>query len=114
MHSATHRDDVTHHHRLDAARAPCMQTLTMQSATRRDDVTHHHRLDAALAYNDAYVVCGSENGDLCYWDLVEGKLLHQFKAHDGVVYGGRFRTELCTRGVPLSFTPLLRLKRASV
>ena len=34
-------------------------------------------MDATLAYNDAHVVSGSEDGKLCYWDLVQGKMLHQ-------------------------------------
>jgi hypothetical protein len=39
-----------------------------------------------------------------------GMYLHVLVA----VYGARFWAEIYTRGVPLSFTPLLRLKRAGV
>jgi hypothetical protein len=39
--------------------------------------------------------------------------LDKFGSHvvDRFWYGARFPTEIYTRGVPLSFTPLLRLKR---
>ena len=37
--------------------------------------------------NDAQVVSGSEDGRICFWDLVEGKIVHTLeKAHQSVVY----------------------------
>lgn len=33
------------------------------------------RLDSVLSHNDAYVVSGSEDGDVCYWELVEGRMV---------------------------------------
>ena len=53
------------------------------------DYTGHknteYKVDATLAFNDAHVVAGSEDGKLCYWDLVQGKMLHQVQAHAAVV-----------------------------
>eukprot|EP00039_Didymoeca_costata_P032081 m.36750 g.36750 ORF g.36750 m.36750 type:complete len:305 (+) comp9181_c0_seq1:82-996(+) len=45
----------------------------------------NYKVDVALSYNDAYVVSGSEDGDICFWDLVEAKLIHRMKGHNGVV-----------------------------
>ena len=37
--------------------------------------------------NDAQVVSGSEDGRICFWDLVEGKIVHTLeKAQQSVVY----------------------------
>ena len=30
-----------------------------------------YKLDSCLSHNDAYVVSGSEDGRVCFWDLVE-------------------------------------------
>lgn len=53
------------------------------------DYTGHtnteYKVDVSLAYNDAHVVAGSEDGKLCYWDLVQGKLLAQVQAHHTAV-----------------------------
>ena len=38
-----------------------------------------------MAYNDAHVVAGSEDGGVYFWGLVSGKLLHTLKGHTGTV-----------------------------
>ncbi len=30
-----------------------------------------YKLDSCLSHDDAYVVSGSEDGRVCFWDLVE-------------------------------------------
>eukprot|EP00041_Stephanoeca_diplocostata_P014037 m.252086 g.252086 ORF g.252086 m.252086 type:complete len:340 (-) comp19551_c1_seq2:35-1054(-) len=42
-----------------------------------------YKVDAVLSHNDAYVVSGSEDGDLCYWDLVSGRMLHRASGAHG-------------------------------
>ncbi|CAI8047078.1 WD repeat domain-containing protein 83 [Geodia barretti] len=37
-----------------------------------------YKLDSCLSHDDAHVVSGSEDGTVCFWDLVEGNLLHSF------------------------------------
>lgn len=68
-----------------------IRLLDKESGEMLSEYTGHtntdYKLDACLAYNDAYVVCGSETGDLCYWDLVQGKtMIHKVEAaHDSAV-----------------------------
>lgn len=46
-----------------------------------------YKVDSCLSSSDAQVVSGSEDGRICFWDLVEGKILHTLeKAHQSVVY----------------------------
>jgi mitogen-activated protein kinase organizer 1 len=44
-----------------------------------------YRVEAAFSYDDGLVVSGSESGDVCMWDLVEGELRHRLAAHPGSV-----------------------------
>jgi mitogen-activated protein kinase organizer 1 len=37
-----------------------------------------YKLDSCLSHDDAHVVSGSEDGTVCFWDLIEGNLLHSF------------------------------------
>ena len=37
------------------------------------------------SFDDAYVLCGSEDGSIHIWDLVEGKQLAQLSGHRGAV-----------------------------
>lgn len=56
-----------------------------------------YKLDSCLSNTDAYVISGSEDGKLCYWDLVEGKMVHCIeKAHKAVLYSLSYHpTEVC-------------------
>ncbi|CAI5506127.1 unnamed protein product [Closterium sp. Naga37s-1] len=57
----------------------------------RGHVNEHYKLEAGLTRDDAYVVCGSEDGRLVAWDLVEGSVAGQQQgAHKGVVTGIAF------------------------
>nr|KAJ3421579.1 hypothetical protein HK105_003036 [Polyrhizophydium stewartii] len=40
-----------------------------------------YRLISTLSYNDAHVICGSEDGYIHMWDLVEGTIAHSLRAH---------------------------------
>lgn len=42
-------------------------------------------MDSCLTNTDAYVVSGSEDGSVHFWDLVEPKKMTTFKAHASVV-----------------------------
>ena len=49
---------------------------------------HKHastKLDAAFTPSDGYVVACSEDGRVVYWEVVEGGVVEEFKAHDDVV-----------------------------
>ncbi|KAG1657471.1 hypothetical protein FOA52_001386 [Chlamydomonas sp. UWO 241] len=43
------------------------------------------KLDCCLTPSDAHVVCGSETGEVLYWDLVEATTVKRVRAHPGVV-----------------------------
>ena len=46
-----------------------------------------YKVDSCLSSSDVQVVSGSEDGRICFWDLVEGKIVHTLeKAHQSVVY----------------------------
>ena len=48
-------------------------------------------MDSCLSSSDAQVVSGSEDGRICFWDLVEGKIVHTLeKAHQSAVYSISF------------------------
>ena len=44
-----------------------------------------YRVRSCLGLNDAVVVSGSEDGYLCAWDLLEGKVVEKMRAHEGKV-----------------------------
>ena len=49
---------------------------------------HKHestKLDAAFTPSDGYVVACSEDGRVLYWEVVEGVVVEEFKAHEDVV-----------------------------
>ena len=52
---------------------------------------------SCLSSSDAQVVSGSEDGRICFWDLVEAKIVHTLeKAHKSVVYSITYHpTEIC-------------------
>lgn len=37
-----------------------------------------YKIDSCLTHDDAHVVSGSEDGKICFWDLVEVKTLHYY------------------------------------
>ena len=79
-----------HAHAL-ALPCPCpARTFTLDLPYfRLSEYTGHknddYKLDSALSHNDAYVVSGSEDGDVCIWDLVSGDTIFRRKAHASVV-----------------------------
>ncbi len=44
-------------------------------------VNKDYRIRSCLGMNDAYVVSGSEDGQIYVWDLLDGKALHKLDAH---------------------------------
>ena len=49
---------------------------------------HKHtsaKLDAAFTPSDGYAVACSEDGRVLYWEIVDGGVVEEFKAHDDVV-----------------------------
>eukprot|EP00794_Sanderia_malayensis_P016042 gene16042-17664_t len=38
-----------------------------------------YKIDSCLSNNDCYVVSGSEDGRICFWDLIEGNLVHSLE-----------------------------------
>jgi len=44
-----------------------------------------YKVDSRLSHNDAYVVSGSESGEVFFWDLVQGNVKFNKKAHPTVV-----------------------------
>lgn len=50
-------------------------------------INKDYKVDSCLSSSDAQVVSGSEDGRICFWDLVEAKIVHTLdKAHESVVY----------------------------
>lgn len=45
------------------------------------------RLECGFSTSDAYTFCGSEDGRVCYYELVEESMVESFQAHAGVVTG---------------------------
>lgn len=56
-----------------------------------------YKVDSCLSSSDAQVISGSEDGRICFWDLVEAKIVHTLeKAHQSVVYSISYHpTEIC-------------------
>jgi len=55
-----------------------------------------HKIEAMLTNTDGYVVAGSEDGRVVFWDLVEEKMVHTLKGHTGSVCSlGYHPTEQC-------------------
>lgn len=44
-----------------------------------------HKVDSCLSDSDAHVVSGSEDGRVCFWDLVETTMLPSLQAHEEAV-----------------------------
>ncbi|KAH9549693.1 hypothetical protein CY35_10G032500 [Sphagnum magellanicum] len=44
-----------------------------------------YKMDSCLTNSDAHVVSGSEDGNVIFWDLVDGSIVASFKAHPSVV-----------------------------
>ena len=45
------------------------------------------KLACALSHDDAHVLCGSEDGSIHIWDLVEPKQVMRIPAHSGALFG---------------------------
>ncbi|KAL8873072.1 MAG: hypothetical protein Q9174_001393, partial [Haloplaca sp. 1 TL-2023] len=43
------------------------------------------RIRSCLGLGDALVISGSEDGKICIWDILEGKVLKKIEAHGGKV-----------------------------
>eukprot|EP00746_Dinoflagellata_sp_MGD_P000194 gnl/MRDRNA2_/MRDRNA2_100354_c0_seq1.p1 gnl/MRDRNA2_/MRDRNA2_100354_c0~~gnl/MRDRNA2_/MRDRNA2_100354_c0_seq1.p1 ORF type:complete len:303 (-),score=54.13 gnl/MRDRNA2_/MRDRNA2_100354_c0_seq1:67-975(-) len=52
------------------------------------------KIGSCLDPSDSYVVSGSEDGRVCFWELVEAKLLRSLTAHRGPVMCVRFLEEM--------------------
>eukprot|EP00884_Botryococcus_braunii_P006060 jgi/Botrbrau1/15455/Bobra.43_2s0079.1 len=67
----------------------CLRLLDKGSGTLLASYSGHEqkntRMDCGLTPSDAYVVAGSENGKVHYWDLVEEAMVESFAAHEGAV-----------------------------
>jgi len=44
-----------------------------------------YKVEACMSLADQFVVCGSEDGRILFWDLVEGRLAHTLRGHTHVV-----------------------------
>jgi mitogen-activated protein kinase organizer 1 len=44
-----------------------------------------YRINSCFTNDDAFVISGSEDNQIYFWDLVEGKVVHTLKGHKGVV-----------------------------
>ncbi|KAI9731886.1 MAG: hypothetical protein M1834_004337 [Cirrosporium novae-zelandiae] len=60
------------------------------------------RIGSCLGMRDAFVVSGSEDGVIYVWDILEGKVRHRLKAHEGKVCSAvafnDARKEWCSAG----------------
>ncbi|KAK9832290.1 hypothetical protein WJX74_005480 [Apatococcus lobatus] len=48
-------------------------------------VAESYRMEVSMTPSDSHVLAGSEDGRICYWDLVEERMVKSFQAHAGVV-----------------------------
>ena len=48
-------------------------------------VNKDYRVRSCLGFTDTYVVSGSEDGQLYAWDILNGSIVSQQKAHGGKV-----------------------------
>lgn len=44
-----------------------------------------YKMDCCFMPSDAYVIGSSEDGRVCYWELVDGELVDSFQAHTDVI-----------------------------
>ena len=49
-------------------------THTLHSRRYKGHKNSDYKLDSSLSHDDAYIVSGSEDGRICFWDLVEVQL----------------------------------------
>ena len=63
---------------LDKSNGALLQTFS-------GHVNKEFRLRSVLGFADAYAVCGSEDGHLCLWQVLGGKLEHNIECHQGKV-----------------------------
>ena len=49
-------------------------THTLHSRRYKGHKNSDYKLDSSLSHDDAHVVSGSEDGRICFWDLVEVQL----------------------------------------
>ena len=46
-----------------------------------------YKLDSFVSCKDTFVMSGSEEGDIYFWDLIQAKVIHKIEsAHEGTVY----------------------------
>ena len=75
-----------------------MMTAFMLLAHRfKGHKNRDYKVDSCLTSTDAHVVSGSEDGKICFWDLIEAKLVFTLdNAHKGVVYSLSYHpTSVC-------------------
>ena len=63
---------------IDKANGQLLQTFS-------GHINKEYRLRSVLGFSDAYAVCGSEDGHLCIWEVLGGRLAHNMACHDGRV-----------------------------
>lgn len=51
----------------------------------RGHTNKDYRIRSRLGMADSVVISGSEDGTLCAWDLLEGKMIEKVEAHGGKV-----------------------------
>jgi mitogen-activated protein kinase organizer 1 len=55
-----------------------------------------YRINSVFSTDDAYVISGSEDQQIYFWDLVEGKIAHKLSGHTGPVTCVDYHpTEVC-------------------
>lgn len=58
-------------------------------------INHSFMLDSIFDVTDAYVISGSEDGRVCFWDLVEEELVAAVKKHPKAVQSLSYHPERC-------------------
>ena len=48
---------------------------------------NNYKIDSCLTNSDAYIVSGSEDHVIYFWNLVESNMIHTLKGHTGTVCG---------------------------
>ncbi|WIA14257.1 hypothetical protein OEZ85_002793 [Tetradesmus obliquus] len=85
---------------LAACLDSCLRLLDVQAgellASYRGHTHSNVRMGCALLADDQHVVGCSEDGRVCYWELVDADLVHSFQANESVVCGvAAHPTESC-------------------
>eukprot|EP00878_Enallax_costatus_P017632 GHUV01018526.1.p1 GENE.GHUV01018526.1~~GHUV01018526.1.p1 ORF type:complete len:125 (+),score=23.70 GHUV01018526.1:597-971(+) len=76
---------------LAACLDSCLRLLDTQAGELLASYKGHKhesvRMGCGLLADDQHVVGCSEDGTVCYWDLVDANLVSSFQAHQGVICG---------------------------